>query len=286
MDSGPGLVQGIHPGLSQRMHAAPGAPDRLEPGGLRGPAGLHGNVRGESTEVTTAREHGTAPDGVQARTRGHAPDGRAALRAVAGGGDRHVVRDGHNGPGRRSGGVEGRPLRPVREARQVRGRAEGPVGAGIRPQARDSTFPVGRGPPRTAPSGGDKFDSERTGPGTAAAGPAGPGRPYSRAPTAAASAAPTSTCWTRNTSCRWHGTDVRWACWATRARNAWATGGPTAGSACGRPPLDMPRPSPPAWACSTRGPSRARTLSGCIRTSGKDTISPGAGPAVSSGPTW
>ncbi len=38
--------------------------------------------------------------------------------------------------------------------------------------------------------------------------------------------------------------------------------------------------------CSTCGPSRARTLSECIRTSGKDTISPGAGPAVSSGPTW
>ena len=46
----------------------------------------------------------------------------------ANGGDRYVVRHGHDGPGRRSGGVEGRPLRPVREARQVRGRAEGRVG--------------------------------------------------------------------------------------------------------------------------------------------------------------
>ena len=49
-------------------------------------------------------------------------------RAAATGGDRHVVRHGHNGPGRRPGGVEGRSLRPVREARQVRGRAEGRVG--------------------------------------------------------------------------------------------------------------------------------------------------------------
>ncbi len=49
------------------------------------------------------------------------------------------------------------------------------------------------------------------------------------------------------------------SCWVTHARTAWATGGPTAGSACGRPPPDIPRPSPPAWGSSPCGPSSART---------------------------
>ena len=69
----------------------------------------------------------------------------------AGGGDRHVVRHGHNGPGRRPGGVEGRPLRPVREARQVRGRAEGRVGGqgpGRKPGIRPFRLAEGRPGPR------------------------------------------------------------------------------------------------------------------------------------------
>ena len=75
-----------------------------------------------------------------------------------------------------------------------------------------------------------------------------------------------STCWTRNTSCGWNGTDGRRSCWATRASSASRTGGPAAGHESGLLLPGEPRNLLPAWVCNTCGPSPARTWSKSTRT--------------------